>query len=193
MTDTGNGDGVLGERWPSPTHGRYRRMRLHDRRLSLSSGALLFLVVALAAVAIACDGDSLGPAPGSDTATATTTADVPSPTAAPTNSSGPSPSPDSGESPTPVLGSTPVEVTAPIDAAAFASQLQNQPFERELCQSYDAATGVLSCGDRGTYVLPQPLPTGELPCDVLIVEEAPVAVACTDQSSLQTTFYVIGE
>ncbi len=163
------------------------------RRLTRHNGALvLSLLAGLAVLALACDGEGVEQAPSSPTPAPTETA-VSTPTQGPTATAVSSPTPASGVSPTPEASETPISATLPDDPVAFFEELQSQALEREVCDEYDFDNGLLSCGERGSYAL-SPDPQGEdVMCELLLVEGDPVAIACTDQSSLQSVQYEVTE
>ena len=130
--------------------------------------------LALALLAVACD-DEGGPAT-SPTPEATATAEAAEE------------SPEAEESPQPER--TPQAVSPPDDLSDYLAQYEEDTILRVNCD-FDPSAGEVDCDEQGLYAV-DPLPQDQAAdCDVLLVGEQPIAVACTSQDPLTVVYYAV--
>jgi hypothetical protein len=151
---------------------------------------LLPALAALLAVALligACDDDE-GPAT-SPTPEATATAEAQA-TADAANDDSTATAEAAQETPEaePSPEATAIEATEDVD------DLLNKYADatiRETDCDYDVASAGVDCGELGLYTL-APNPSGtDVVCDVLTVDDEPIAVSCTSQAPLTVIYYPI--
>jgi hypothetical protein len=141
----------------------------------------LVACLAIALLAVACDDDG-GPAT-SPTPEATATAQAQATADAQAT-------PSDGDEETPEPERTPQAIAPPADVSEYLAQYEDDTILQSNCD-YDPSLGVVDCGEHGLYAV-NPLPTDPAAdCDVLLVDDQPVAVACTLQEPLTVVYYAV--
>ena len=162
-------------------------------RLLIILTPLLLLVL----VAYACKDDSgspTTPGPGDETPIVGQT-----PAAGETPANGETPG--AGETPN-AGGMVTTDTTPPADGLVgtpvailtdvnqFLLAIGDRELVRELCVSYDPATGVADCREMGVFRT-NPLPPEDAVCGVLLVEGEIIGISCTSATEMNVNIYTL--
>ena len=98
---------------------------------------------------------------------------------------GPTTSPTAEPTPTPM----PSRISQVADESQFLTPYAEKVKIRHPC-TFDAATGLVDCGENGLYE-PNPPPDENAECFILLVKEELIAVTCSIQEPLTVTYYAI--